>query len=289
MKTQIAKGGEDMRIITNTAALLRPEEGRKLGIRIVPVGVSLRSHFLRDYIDISSDEYTDLLSGADAGQPKTSQPSVGDVIDALEESDEETILLTVGDGLSGEYSTAVSVRNSLPNKDRIHVIDSGSLGASLRHLALQAASLRDQGLSVAEIVSRLRSNARSSSSFVIPSDLSYLKRSGRISNLTQKVGSALQLLPVLTQTEDRQRISLMTVKRTWNTAVGAVLKRMKETGVDENYVVSIQYADKPDLAERIRARVREVFPYTENEVLQLAPSLITHGGPGCIVMQAIRK
>ena len=311
-----------MRIITNTAALLGPEEGRKLGIRIVPVGVSLRNRFLRDYIDIGSDEFVNLLNRKmntasasaipDANKdvrkgacftarnrkssaaeqedfPKTSQPSVGDVLDALEESEDEMIVLTVADGLSGEYSTAMSVRNTLANKDRIHVIDSGSLGAVLQHLALKAAALRDQGLPVAEIAARVRACAQSSCSFVIPSDFTYLRRSGRISGLTQKVGNALQLLPILTQTPDRKRLSVMTVKRTWNTAVGTILARMKDQGVNENYVVSIEYADRPDLAERVRARVRDFFPNTENEILQMAPSLITHGGPGCILLQAIRK
>ena len=276
-----------MRIITNTAALLRPEEGEKLGICVLPVFVSLGGESLRDYMDIGTDEFVRRLRAGESAV--SSQPAVGDVLDLLEENEEETIILTVADGLSGEYQTDMGVVNTLPHKDRIHVINSGSLAGCLRYLAKKAAALRTEGGRTAEILSELQACVRSSRSYVIPSDLHYLKRSGRITNLTARVGSALNLLPVLTQTEDRRRISLMSVRRTWKSAAAAIMKSLREAGIDENYLISVCYADKKDLAEKIRAWITEAFPKTDNEILQLSPSLVTHGGPGCVVVQAIRK
>ena len=276
-----------MKIITNTAALFRPEEGKRLGITVVPAGVSVGDRALRDYIDIGADEYTELLKIRESAF--SSQPSVGDVMEALADPDEEAIVLTVGDGLSGEYMTALGVREGLPNRDRIHVIDSGSLGGPLRYLALRAAALRDEGRPAKEIAAKIREDVRSSVSFVIPSDFGFLRKSGRVSGVTSKIGGALKLLPVLTQTEDRRRIALLTVKRTWKAAQGAVLNRLAEIGIDDNYFVTVSFADRKDIAESVLARIRERFPRTESEVLQLSPSLITHGGPGCIVVQAIRK
>ena len=276
-----------MRIITNTASLFRPEEGRQMGISVLPTSVSLDSRTLRDYIDIDADEFVELLQANTVSG--TSQPSVGDVMEALEASEEETILLTVGDGLSGEYMTAMGVRNMLPHSERIHVINSGSLGGPLHYMVKKAAALRDQGLSVKEIAAQLKDCAASSVSFIIPADFQYLRKSGRITQLTSRIGTALKLLPILTQTEDRRRISLLTVKRTWKSAVDTVLSQMSDLGVDENYLIDVEYADTRSLAEKVRQRIRERFPKTESEVLQLSPSLITHGGPGCIVVQMVRK
>jgi fatty acid-binding protein DegV len=131
--------------------------------------------------------------------------------------------------------------------------------------------------------------AQSNISYVIPADFNYLRKSGRITNLTSKIGSALHLLPVLTQTEDRRRISLMTVRRTWKAAVSTIISSLKDKGVDERCLITIAYADKRDLAVKVRRQIQESFPQVESEMLQLSPSLITHGGPGCIVVQAIRK
>ena len=156
-------------------------------------------------------------------------------------------------------------------------------------MAVKAAGLRDRGISTKEIVSQIRACARSTISYVIPADFNYLRKSGRITNMTSRIGSALHLLPVLTQTQDHLRISFMTVRRTWKSAVGTIISSLKETGVDEQCLISIAYADKKDLAAKVRRQISDSFPHVECEILQLSPSLITHGGPGCIVVQAVRK
>jgi DegV family protein with EDD domain len=276
-----------MKIITNTASLFTQEEGRQLGISIIPVTVSLGGKSLRDYIDISPDEYVKLLHGDE--MPVSSQPSVGDMMDQLENIDEEAIMLTVADGLSGEYSTAMGLRSSLPNKDNIYIINSRSLAGPLRYMARKAAKLKDQGLSAAEIAAQMQLCAQSTISYVIPADFNYLRKSGRINNLTSRIGGALHLLPVLTQSEDRRRISLMTVRRTWKAAVGTIISSLKDTGVDERCLLSVAYAETKDLAAKVRRQIAESFPNVETELLQLSPSLITHGGPGCVVVQMVRK
>ena len=276
-----------MKIITNTASSLTREEGKQLGITVLPVSVSLGGRSLRDYIDIDSDRFSQLLHGDE--MPVSSQPSIGDMMAELEDSDEEAIMLTVADGLSGEYSTAMGLRETLPNRDNIYVINSRSLAGPLRYMAVKAARLRDQGASAAEIVSQIRACAQSTISYVIPADFNYLRKSGRITNMTSRIGSALHLLPVLKQTADHRRISFMTVRRTWKSAVGAIITSLKDTGIDDRYLISIAYADKKDLAAKVRRQILESFPRTQNEILQLSPSLITHGGPGCIVVQAVLK
>lgn len=276
-----------MKIITNTASLFTQEDGKQLGISIIPVTVSLGGRSLRDYIDISSDEYVKLLHGDQ--MPVSSQPSIGDMMEQLEGIDEEAIMITVADGLSGEYNTAMGLRSSLPNKDKIYVINSRSLAGPLRHMAVKAAALRDQGLGAGEIAARIRECAQSTVSYVIPADFNYLRKSGRINNLTSKIGSALHLLPVLTQSEDRRRISLMTVRRTWKAAAGIIINSLKEKGIDERWLVSVAYADKKDIAAKVCRQIGETFPRVETELLQLSPSLITHGGPGCVVVQTVLK
>ncbi len=276
-----------MKIITNTASSLTREEGKQLGIIVLPVSVSLGGRSLRDYIDIDSDRFVHLLHGDE--MPVSSQPSIGDMMAELENTDEESIMLTVADGLSGEYSTAMGLRENLPNRDNIFVINSRSLAGPLRYMAVKAARLRDQGASAGEIVSQIRACAQSTISYVIPADFNYLRKSGRITNMTSRIGSALHLLPVLTQTSDHRRISFMTVRRTWKSAVGSIITSLKDTGIDDRYLISIAYADKKDLAAKVRRQILESFPRTQNEILQLSPSLITHGGPGCIVVQAVLK
>ena len=79
----------------------------------------------------------------------------------------------------------------------------------------------------------------------------------------------------------------MTIRRTWKTAVATIISSLKSIGVDSKYLITVAYAEDRDLACRVMKQIRESFPETQTEILQLAPSLITHGGPGCIVVQTV--
>jgi len=276
-----------MRIIADTATLLSPEEGRELGMTVIPVCVIINGTSYKDYEEISSAEFLQMV--ADGGVPTSSQPSLGDVLEVLEANGEETLMLTVGDGLSGAYQTAMGARNCMENPERIHILNSGTLAGPLRHLAKKAVALKEKGLDIEKIKEELQRCIESSMSFVIPADFEFLKRSGRLTPIAAKIGGALKLLPVLTQTKDRTRITPVTVKRTWKSAVEAILQRMQSVGVNENYLISISHAGVCDRAASVFKQVKERFGAVDTEMLELSPALMTHGGPGCIVVQAILK
>ncbi len=276
-----------MIIVTNTASSYSPEEGERLGLKILPVGVSVNNGTYRDYIDISSEEFLDLLGKG--ATPRSSQPAVGDVMDIFNDDSQDIIMITVADGLSGEYQTAMGMRQEYPNKDRIYVINSRSLAGPLRYLANKALKLREEGLSADRIVGELERSAGTSLSYVIPADFDYLQRSGRISKLTSKIGGALKLHPVLTQSDDRRSIVPLAVKRSYTSAVKVIINHLASFEPDENHLITIAHGGVYALAVRVQNMIRETYPAAETEVLELAPSLITHGGPGCVVVQIIRK
>ncbi len=276
-----------MKIIADTATLYSPKEGAELGMTVIPVCVAINNQTYKDYEEISSAEFLKLIEAG--GIPTSSQPSVGDVLEVLETCKEDTILLTVGDGLSGAYQTAMGARNCLEDNDHIHVINSKTLAGPLRYLAKKALALKEQALDVETIKAELNKSIESSVSFVIPADFEFLKRSGRLTAITAKVGGVLKLLPILTQTEDKTRITPISVKRSWKAAVEVIIQRLHGLSVDENFLISISHAGTPDKAATVFQQIEEQFPNSELEILELSPALMTHGGPGCIVVQAVRK
>ena len=276
-----------MKIITDTAALIAPAQGESQGLTVIPVSVSIHDQTYQDYVQITGEEFLQFV--AEGGVPTSSQPAIGDMLEVMESSDEEMLFLTIGDGLSGAYQTAMSARNMVEHPERIHVVNSKTLAGPLRYLAKKAVSLKEQGFGAARIKAMLEESIASSVSFVIPEDFDFLKRSGRLTAFTAKVGGALKLLPVLTQTRDKTRITPVGIKRGWNSAVEMILQKLQGQGVDENYLISVSHAGTPGKAERILRQVQERFAGSELELLELSPALMTHGGPGCIVIQAIRK
>lgn len=276
-----------MKIIADTATLIRPSEGNSHGLTVIPVCVAIDGQTYQDYTQISSEEF--LKKVKMGGIPTSSQPSIGDMLEQIDGSDEEILVLTVGDGLSGGYQTALGARNLVTFPERIHVMDSRTLAGPLRYLAKKAVMLKEQGLNIDAIKEKLQESINSSMSFVIPEDFEFLKRSGRLAPFTAKIGSKLKLLPVLTQTKDMKRIVPIGIKRSWNAAVDTILQQMQAKNVGPNHLITISHAGVPQRAEQVLQQVRELFVSSDIEILELSPALTTHGGPGCIVIQAISK
>ena len=276
-----------MQIITDTATLIAPSEAHTHGLTVIPVFVTINNRTYQDYSEISSPEFIEMIR--QGGVPSSSQPAIGDILDAMDSSEEEMLVITVGDGLSGGYQTAQGARNLASDPERIHVLDSKTLAGPLRYLAKKAVSLKEQHLSMEQIKANLQWCIDSSASFVIPEDFDFLKRSGRLTPFTAKVGSTLKVLPILTQTKDRKKICPIGIKRSWRSAVDTVLQQLDKRKIGADHLISICHAGVPERAKQVLDQVKERFGTAETEILELSPALTTHGGPGCIVIQAIAK
>ena len=275
-----------MKIVTDTASLISPAEGNAMGISVIPASVVLGNQSYRDYLDISCEEFAPRLSQGEIAT--SSQPAIGEMLEVLETS-EETLYLSLGSGLSGTHDTAVAARKLAEDPQRIHIVDTQTLAGPLRYLVRKAVALRAEGMNLEHIKETLRSSILSSVSFVIPEDFEFLKRSGRLTPLTAKIGGVLKLLPVLTQTEDRRRITPVAIKRNWKGALETIFHRFRELQIGRDHLISVCHGGTVEKASRILEQVRAQFSAAETELLELSPALMTHGGPGCIVIQTIRK
>lgn len=274
-----------MRIIADTPALFSPEEGRSIGLSVVPACTVIDQKVYRDYVDISSDECVSILNAGAAAT--TSQPSIGDIVEVYENCDEEMLVLPIGDGLSGTYQNMVSAREMTDSSKRIHVLDTKTLAGPQHYLVRKAIQLRDQGLDIERIKSALQECIRTSASFVIPQDFSFLRRSGRLTPVAAKIGTVLKIVPIMTQTQDMKRITLFAIKRSRKKAVAALVDHFKSLGVNEKYMISVSHGGVKEEAMAVLEQLREHFASSVLELFSLPPSLMIHGGPGCIVIQTM--
>ena len=276
-----------MRIITDTASLFTPEEGKTVGISVVPTCVICKDEAYRDYEEIQVEKLLELISSGET--PSTSQPAIGDLLDVFEGTTEETLGLFIGDGLSGGYQSAMGAKNSMDENEHIHIVDTKTLAGAEGYLVKKAMNLRAQGLGMGEIKVELEKSIAASVSFVIPADFEFLKRSGRLTPIAAKISSMIKIVPVMTQTEDKKKITLFTVKRSWKKATEAIVEQLKKIGIDEEYMIYICHGGDETAAEGVLSRIKESFCSITTKMMCLSPSMLTHGGPGCVLVQAIRK
>ena len=275
-----------MKIIAETTTLYSPEEGKEIGLTVIPTCTIIDGKPYRDFEDIDREEFLEII--AKGAAPKTSQPALGDILELFEESNGETLFLPIGDGLSGSYQSAMGARNCMEENDHIHVLDTKTLAGAQRYIAKKALTLKNEGLPMEKIKEELSKSIASSQSYVIPEDFDFLKRSGRLTPIAAKIATVIKIVPVLTLTEDRKKITLFTVKRSKRKALAAVIEGLKELGVSKEYLLTVSHSGNVAEAQTVADRLKEEFAGTEVEVYALTPSLMTHGGPGCIVIQAIQ-
>ena len=276
-----------LKIITDSSTLYTEDEARKLGFESVPLNVSIGDLEGRDLQVDMKDFYERIKKGE---IPRSSQPSIGEVMDVFEKySDSEILNISMADGLSGTYQSACGAREMVENSERITVFNTKTLCGPHRYMVERAQQMKEAGHSVKDILAWLEDVAERTESFLIPQDFSFLKRGGRLTPMAATLGSVLKLKPIMTLTEDCKKLDKFAVKRTMKAAVKTIIEHMKEKGVDERYKFYVVHADALEDAKGIVANLKEVFGNIDIELYDLSPVFVTQGGPQCIAIQYIEK
>ncbi|MFR7592098.1 MAG: DegV family protein [Longibaculum sp.] len=276
-----------MKIIADTGALYSPEEGKKIGIEVLPLNVIVDKKNYKEFVDIQSEEFLELVKQGHV--PSSSQPSVGETMELFEKYPEEEILvINMADGLSGTYQSTLGAKESVDNSENIHVINTMTLCGPQRYLVEKAVKLRDMGESLENIMKELHKSIATEKSFLIPQDFGFLKRGGRLTPLAATVGGMLKITPIMTLTKDAKRLEKYGMKKTFKSAIKEIIKCFQELGINEDYKIYITHAGVLEQAKSALAQIQEAFENVAIELYELSPAFITQGGPGCIAVQTIK-
>ena len=276
-----------VQIITDSSSLFTAKEEQETGVTSIPLCISIGNKNFRD-LEVPVDEF---VADIQAGNiPVSSQPPLGDVMDAYASCKGSPIInISMADGLSGTYQTACMARESADNREDITVINTRTLCGPHRYMVQRAAAMAKEGRKKDEIVQMLEEKIRQTKSYLIPQDFEFLRRGGRLSPAVAFVGSLLDLKPILTLNEAGSSLDKFGVGRTMKRAAKAVFRQMKKDQVGKDDILYIVHGAAPKAAAQIRELALEEFPGIDVRVHLLSHVFITHGGPGCIAIQHIRK
>ena len=277
-----------VKIITDSSTLYSPAEAEAIGLTVVPLSVTIAGKSYREFAEITSEQFVEIIN--QGNMPTSSQPAVGEVMDAFEKySDCEIINISMCDGLSGTYKSAVAAKQSLENNDNIHVINTRTLCGPHRYMVQKALEMANSGASCREILDKMEFYSGNHRSFLIPRDFGYLKRGGRLTPMAAKVGGLLKLVPVMTQTKDWLKLEKSGMFRSMAKAIDSVAAKFLGDGVGENHILYVSHGADIQLATGVKEMLAKHFPKTEIHIVPLSPAFITQGGPGCVAIQSIIK
>ena len=275
-----------IRLISDSSTLYSIEEGKALPCDITPLCVTINGKTYREFEEIDAETFLGLIK---AGYiPSSSQPSMGELIELFEKyPDDEILVISMADGLSGTYQTAEAARQHTEHPERIHVVNSQTLCGPHRYLVDLAARLIRDGRQIEDILETLQNKIATSLSFLLPQDFSYLKRGGRCTPMAAAMGGLLKLQPIMIQAEEGRRLEKFGVGRSFDAAVKSVLGKLDEHVRNARVQISVSHAFSKEQAEKVLTRVKERFPEAECVLYDLSCAFITQGGPRCIAIPSI--
>lgn len=210
--------------------------------------------------------------------PTTSQPSVGAfaaVFDQLTENGDEVICITMSQKLSGTYNSA-KLAQAQSRIDQIHVIDSTLAAACELYLAELAHRRIRENKGALEIVRELEAEIPHLGFYVLVDTLEYLRRGGRIGNVSAMLGNLLHIRPIITF--DDGVLTALDKVRGARRAVDKMLEHIPE---DARWI-RVQHVLAQEKADRVLARLKEAYPDADVAPAEIGPVLGIHVGPGTI-------
>ena len=268
-----------IRILIDSSADFTADEAKKHNMELVPINVTINGKNYRDGVDLSKDEFYDLLVSSEEF-PMTAQPSPQDFLDIFEDAKEkgdQVIYLSLSSGLSGTFQTATLAKN-MAEYDDIYLIDTMSATRAIRLMAEYACKLKSEGNDAATIAAELEEFKSRVVILAALDTLEYLQKGGRLSKAAAAVGELANLKPIITVTkEGKMAVPGKALGR--NKAISSLTKMVTEHEIDTTFPIYSLYAVGEENVEKLEQKLgKEGVRVTKR--LQLGSTIGCHIGPG---------
>jgi DegV family protein with EDD domain len=256
---------------------------RFANFRVVPLYVRFGDESFRDYSDIDPARFYERLQ-AESRLPTTSQPTPADFLAVYEElatSYEHVLSLQISSTLSGTFASAQGAAEMFGG-ERVRVIDTRTVSASLALLALGVQRRLERGTTVDEIDAFVARYGREHRLLFTVNTLEYLAKGGRIGKAAALAGNVLNVKPILT-IRDGEVVPLKRVRGN-RKAFAEFATLFESTTTDSPHLkVGIAHAAAPERMQALWKLVHDVRPHAQVEIRTTLGAVVgTHAGPGTV-------
>jgi fatty acid kinase fatty acid binding subunit len=273
-----------VRVVVDSSTCIERALADELGITLVPLHLHLDGRDLRDLEDVTPAEvYKALREGV---RITTSSASVGEYLEAFRGGSGPVFCPTVAANMSAMHEAA-TIAAGMVEGTEVRVIDSGTAAGGLRLIALAAARMAAQGMSLDEIEARARGIGGRMEVVGMLDTVDYLARSGRIPQVAAWGSSVLKVRPVVRFRSGSG--SLITLVRGNGWALRELSKLVRDGARrqtagegGEGLVCTVFHADAAELACDLLDRLREALPGAELSLSEFTPVMGVHTGPGLV-------
>ncbi|HAE92374.1 MAG TPA: DegV family protein [Tissierella sp.] len=264
-----------IKIITDSTAYITKEYAERENITIVPLNYVFGEETGKDPFPGEFDEFYNKLQNTKLF-PSTSQPAVGEFLDAFNkafsEGYDEIIAILLSSKLSGTFNSAMLAKDMLEYK-KITIIDSLRTVSNMKFLVEDAVEMAKEGKTSDDIEIYLNTKKTNINIYLTTDTLEYLRRGGRLSTVQATLGNLLNIKPII-ELKDGE-LKLLEKLRGKNKVISAIIDRIPS---NVNKIGICHVLNKED-AEKIKDLLKEKFPDAIIIIDELGPVIGSHLGP----------
>ncbi len=255
-------------------------------VEILRIKIFLDEVGYADGQDLTADRFYEILRSQPELVPKTSQPSVGEVVDYFkklhnEKGYDEFYVTTLSSKLSGTYNSVSLAAKELEPDIKVHVFDTLTVCFAEGLFALEADKMIQAGKSFTEIDEKLADMRKKNTIFFAVDSLRYLVMNGRLSGAAAFVGKLLKIKPILQVQETGHIVSIEKI-RNIKTALSTIASKVKEFVGDQAFDAYILYTGNPTLKAHFEHILKEELGLENLFESPNTPVVGAHIGPDVV-------
>ncbi|MBN3488282.1 DegV family protein [Lactobacillus acidophilus] len=276
-------------LVTDSTSVLTEQEVKDNNINVVPIPVIVGDKEYLEGVNITSEQLFEMQRQG-AAFPKTSQPSMGQMLELFnklhDEGYEAIIAITLCSGISGFYQNLVNMAHNNPEYN-LYPYDSKMTVKLQGYLVLAAAKMIKKGLEPEAIINNLDKIRDTIQELFVVDDLKNLSRGGRLSNASAFIGTMLQIKPILTFNDEGKIVAfdkIRSMKRAVSKVEKLALEKTAELPYRDKLRLFVFHSNDHKQAEEIKQFINENFPNKPVDIAEFSPVIATHLGEKSIAI-----
>ena len=221
-------------------------------VKIIRIKLFMHDRAYLDGLEMKADTFYRIMREHPDVVPKTSQPSVGEVIQFFEELYQEgyeaCFVTTIASFLSGTHNAIKLAIKEFEGRMDIRLFDTKTVCFSEGLFALEADKMLQEGKTFDEIEHKLDQMRKQNTIFFAVDSLTHLVLNGRLSGAQAFVGKLLKIKPIL-QVQDSGHIVSIEKIRNIKHALESITDKVKEYTQGKPYDAYVLYTGNPGLRD----------------------------------------
>jgi uncharacterized protein len=278
-------------IVTDSVCDLPRELLDRYQIHVVPLHLRIDEREYLDRLTIEPGLFFELAERS-GRFPTSSQPSgeaLARLFSYLSTYYDSIVAIHTSGELSGTAGASARAAATLPDAEKISVVDSRHLSASLGLVVLRAAEAVAAGCSRDEVVQEIEASRRKAEILVSVRTLRYMVRGGRVRPVAGALGRVLNLKPIVSLDDEGKSIlygKAFSVRRNVEKIVGMVARRHAESPLRWYAVV---HGHDPEAGGELASKLERELAFPPLFVEEISSIVALNAGRGAVAVATMAE